>query len=247
MNSEELIIRELRDVMCVHDKRGRVLDMKRRHCSVVIVTLSGCVRFTQNDTSYLSDGTHPVFIPEGASYKNECIEDADSLMFSFHTTREYGNIELLSPIPTSECEWYYTMIKEAEITKDTGYKQKQLSLIYAMLGEMLSSRKNKDDMPTRAARLIRQNYGSADFNCKRLAAQLFVSEGYLRREFKRKYKKSISEYLRKTRMEKARELLLEKRSVSETALGCGYSEVYQFSRAFKSYYGQSPSSLSKEE
>lgn len=229
--------------MRVHDPRGRYLAMKNRHCAVIIVTLTGSIRFTQNEKTYVSNNTHPIFIPEGASYVNECEQDADSLMFSFRTTRRYEDIAPLSAMPASECLWYYETIKEAEISKKKGYKQKQLSLIYSMLEGLFSTSDKSESISVRAAALIRKNYQSAFFNCKKIASALYVSEAYLRREFKKEYRMSVGAYLKKTRMEKARELLLERRSVRETALCCGYSDVYQFSRAYKNYFGHVPSQL----
>lgn len=247
MQADSFIIDEFRGVMRVHDPRGRYLLMKSRHCAVIIITLSGKIRFTQNGRIYVSDSTHPIFIPEGASYVNECEEEADSLMFSFRTTQHYESIKTLTPIPASECLWYYDMIRETEVSKKNTYKQKQLSLVYSMLDRMLAVPDKKESVSARAAALIRKNYPSASFNCKTIASNLYISEAYLRREFKKEYKMSIGAYLKKTRMEKARELLLEKRSVSETALSCGYSEVYQFSRAYKKYYGDLPSRLPEGE
>lgn len=241
VDTDSFIIDEFRGVMRVHDPCGRYLDMKHRHCAVVIVTCSGKIRFTQNGRTLISDITHPIFIPEGASYVNECEEEADSLMFSFRTTQEYKDMLTLSPLPVAECLWYYEAIKSAGISKRRGYKQKQLSLMYSMLAGMFSAPEKNDRLASRCAAMIRENHANPSFSCKALASALFVSEAYLRREFKKEYHTGVGEYMRKIRMEKARELLLERRSVKETALTCGYSDVYQFSRAYKQYYGHSPS------
>lgn len=240
MNTEDFLISEFRGVMCVHDPRGRYLDMKHRHCAVVIVTCSGRIRFTQGERTFISDSTHPIFIPEGASYVNECLEDAESLMFSFLTVQSYDEITTLSPLPISECKRYYETIKNAGITKKNGYKQKQLAAMYSMLEGMFSTPERADRIALRAALLIRERYSDCRFTCRALASSMFVSEAYLRREFKKEHGTGVGEYLRSIRMEKARELLLERRSVGESALECGYSDVYQFSRAYKRYYGHSP-------
>jgi len=42
-------------------------------------------------------------------------------------------------------------------------------------------------------------------------------------------------------MQQARLYLHERRSVSETALAVGYSDIYQFSRCYRRYYGYPPS------
>ncbi|MBX2927811.1 MAG: helix-turn-helix transcriptional regulator [Saprospiraceae bacterium] len=49
---------------------------------------------------------------------------------------------------------------------------------------------------------------------------------------------------RQLKMEKARELLrMGKISVSETALHCGFGDVFSFSKAFKRAWGIPPSAL----
>ena len=47
-------------------------------------------------------------------------------------------------------------------------------------------------------------------------------------------------YLTKIRMEQAVTYLQEFRRVGEVSASVGYGDVYQFSRAFKKYYGCSP-------
>ena len=54
---------------------------------------------------------------------------------------------------------------------------------------------------------------------------------------------SIFKSLTKIRMEKAKFMIEEKRPLTEIALSVGYSDIYQFSRAYKKFYGYSPSTL----
>ncbi len=245
MDADGFLISEFRGVMKVHDPLGRYLVMNNRHCAVIIITLSGEIRFTQNGRTYISDSNRPVFIPKGACYVNECTKDAHSLMFSFQTVQGYCGIEHLYALSAAEYTWYYDMIKNAQITKKSGYRQRQLQLMYSMLEKMLCTPNKKESLAERAAAIIRERCADPSFNCKALASVLYVSEAYLRRSFKSEYFIGIGEYLKKIRMEKAREMLLEMRCVTETARDCGYSDVYQFSRAYKNYYGYSPTKTAK--
>ena len=45
-------------------------------------------------------------------------------------------------------------------------------------------------------------------------------------------------------MKKAYEMILERMPVKKIALSVGYTDVYQFSRAFKRYFGYAPSETS---
>ena len=72
-----------------------------------------------------------------------------------------------------------------------------------------------------------------------LAKRFFHSKFYLERKFKKAFGKSIIEYRNQKRMERA-EQLLEEHSVSSVAEALGYQSIYSFSRAYKQYYGVSP-------
>ena len=68
---------------------------------------------------------------------------------------------------------------------------------------------------------------------------------YFRKLFLREMGMSPMAYLRKMRIEKAKEYLkLPSMSVSETAYAVGYSGIYPFSRVFKRETGESPSNYS---
>ena len=243
MDKSNFILTEFRGSMEVNDKRGRYLDMKDRYCSTVIATTSGRIVFSQNGEEYVCDRRHPVFIPKGASYINRCTEDAHSIMFSFQTLDTYNDIEYLYPLPASEFLYTYEMIKKAEISKKSGYKQEQIGHLYSLLSKLFASEQtSKESIAQRASRLIRENYADPSFDCRELSKMLFLSEAYLRREFLRENAHSPGRYLRSVRMEHARELLLECRSVSETARAVGYADVYQFSRAYKNHFGYPPTS-----
>ena len=70
---------------------------------------------------------------------------------------------------------------------------------------------------------------------------LNVSESYLRAQFKKAYGMSPSRYMTFIRMQEANNLLINSTKISETALLVGYSDIFQFSKAFKKFYGYPPS------
>lgn len=62
------------------------------------------------------------------------------------------------------------------------------------------------------------------------------------RFFKRRTKKTLSQYLEELRMEHAKKLLIERKeqSISEIAFACGYTTSSHFCKIFKDYNNQSP-------
>ena len=75
---------------------------------------------------------------------------------------------------------------------------------------------------------------------ERIAAQMNLDRRYLSRIFKEKTGKSVQEYLISVRMEEAKRALLRGMTVSETARLCGYEDICNFSKMFKSRTGKSP-------
>lgn len=76
-----------------------------------------------------------------------------------------------------------------------------------------------------------------------IAARFGFERSYLHRIFKQRYGISIKKFIIDTKMMRAKVMLEEGNSVLEVAYKVGYSSEFNFSRAFKQYYGISPSEL----
>jgi AraC family transcriptional regulator len=79
-----------------------------------------------------------------------------------------------------------------------------------------------------------------------LAKMCFMSEYHFFRVFKLAFGISPYHYLLMKRMNESKNLIKKgSKSISEIATECGYSDLHSFSKAFKKYYGVSPTGLSK--
>ena len=77
--------------------------------------------------------------------------------------------------------------------------------------------------------------------------ELFFENSYIRRVYKLQTHKTIIQRLEEIRMEKAKQLLMEKHyKNSDIAEMTGYCDQYYFSKRFKLYYGCSPSEFQME-
>ena len=75
-----------------------------------------------------------------------------------------------------------------------------------------------------------------------LADRFFMSYSYLSKSFHTSFHMPFQQYLLMLRMEHALELLKDPSlSIQQIAAGVGYENAFNFSRAFKSRYGVSPS------
>lgn len=73
-----------------------------------------------------------------------------------------------------------------------------------------------------------------------IAGHLNLDRRYLTRLFKQHTGKSLQEYLTGVRMEEAMLCLERGHSVQETARLCGYSDVGNFSKMYKKFFGYNP-------
>lgn len=93
--------------------------------------------------------------------------------------------------------------------------------------------------------LVEQNMGRPDLDMEFLQAELGMSHSTLYRRLKSLTGMSGNEFIKKCRLRKGHELLLQGFSVSETAYACGFSDPGYFRTCFKSEYGVAPSELKK--
>lgn len=88
---------------------------------------------------------------------------------------------------------------------------------------------------------IRENYKTPDFNYKELCRATGLEYAYFSKLFKKTFKMSPVRFVTKMRIDYAKELLItNRRSVSEIAEICGFSNTYYFSNVFKKQTGFSP-------
>ena len=78
-----------------------------------------------------------------------------------------------------------------------------------------------------------------------LAHQVGTNEAYLKKHFKEVYGNTVFGYLQQVKMDKAREMLADGKTVAEVAAYVGYKYPVHFARAFKKYFGYQPNKVKK--
>lgn len=87
---------------------------------------------------------------------------------------------------------------------------------------------------------IEKNY-SRNIKITNFSEKYYFSKEYLTRQFKAKYGYGIYEYVLQVRMTRAKELLQNPEiKIQEVAERVGYADKNYFSKAFRTYYGESP-------
>jgi len=238
---EKPIITAVMDCFFAKDPRGHKIEINQRRYACFIVTRKGRIRFTFRDGVLICDKDHPIFLPYGACYRNECLDSAESYVFNFLTKDQHQPM-LLSPPGEMQTKKAFDQISKGHSTsfsneaKTIGELYYLMSALFAAPAVSLSEKVLKASLE-----YIDHHYASPSLSVRAISEYCFISESYLRKLFSDQFGRSPFQYITDVRMQKATMLLYEKRPVTEIACLVGYSDVYQFSRAYKRYYGYAPS------
>lgn len=106
----------------------------------------------------------------------------------------------------------------------------------------------QDHFLEKVKEIIQLNLSNDQFGVSDLAREIGMSRSNLLRKLKKETDLSVSQYIRKVRLAKAKELLGDTSlSVSEISYQVGFSSPSYFIKCFKEEYGESPGKLDLEE
>lgn len=237
-----IVIKNPTKVLKTHVKSGSVLEMKERPESSVIIVLRGRLEFIFSDTVIDCDKDRGIFVPEGSDYKIKCHECTESILFGFYTVETETQPRSLVGFDKKTVENLFDEIEREFLNTDKSYN-KIFSLYYQMLSEVLDE-KNVFDKGEEYVRLAEDIFfkklSDTELSCNKVAQEINLSDVYLRKLFAKYRGMSPSKYILDLRMKKARRLLSEHYPVGVVSEMTGYSDIYQFSRVYKKYYGYSP-------
>ncbi len=138
--------------------------------------------------------------------------------------------------------------------KQIGYYERSSERFYRLISMMkqeFSSKYFPDSKKTLispAIDYIAENYAKETITIPHMAELCGISEPYLRKIFKNTYGVSPLQYIRKLRLNRAKELIdLGEFSIHEAAETAGFSDDSYFSREFKKEFGKSPSNYAKKQ
>lgn len=224
----------------VEDRQGHCLRMTDRYTASLILTFSGRIRFAFATGEIISDAGHAVFLPRGACYENTCLSDAESYMFNFRTAEDDLPPAAL-PRPSEDfCR--ERCARTAAALSRPGGRYAVMAELYTLLDALAAP-----PPPTGRGRLseaallyLRTHYSRPGLTAGDVAAALHISEAYLYALFRAELHTTPHAALYELRMDRARELLRERRPVSEIAAAVGYRDLPPFSRAFRRRFGVPP-------
>jgi len=241
VNNNQIVLTNVTKVLKTHLKSGSVHQMINRPETSFIIFIRGKCDFIFSDTVISCDAEHGIFVPQGTSYTIKCHECSESILFSFIGGHESSPFSVKGFDKKTVVNLFEET--EREFLKTDKSFNKIFSLYYQVFFELLDMKSGFDkgeEYVRLAENIIIKNLSDTSLSCNSVASEINVSEVYLRKLFSKYRGISPSKYILDLRMKKARAFLSEHYPVGETSEMVGYSDIYQFSRVYKKYYGYSP-------
>ena len=235
MEWNKSVVSKLHSILDINVEKGKGGKVNR-HFSGLVFAKNGSVAYRMNGEEYVSDGTNVLYLPCGA-YTYEPLSDDVCPQINFEC--DFDRSEFLV-FPVSNISVYE---EKFENLRRMYYNENGTHSHHACLAALydIMSSLDRESASSEYGKYIRMaisimhgEYADPCLSNDRVAERLNISTVYFRKAFLKETGKSPMAYLRKLRMEKAKELLkLPEKSVGEIAEEVGYSGIYQFSRVFK--------------
>ena len=126
------------------------------------------------------------------------------------------------------------VVEEGELAHDTAVSDEERKTLLTF------SSKRDEQFYTKLMTIIEENYTDDQFGRSQAANFLAVSERQLNRRLNSIVDYNFSELVRKYRLQKSKELLLEGHRIGEVGYSVGFTSQSYFSRCFKAEFSLSP-------
>lgn len=201
-----------------------------------------------------------IFIPRGSLRKAATNQSNPIHCYAFNFNYRYAEGEYLElPFPQkfnvgmdSQLLSLYRQFNHLSLEKEPGYLLNARGLFMIILHRLmiLASNGNATQISDPKIEMVK-NHILCHFSDKIPVAELAGLAGlhpaYLSARFRKVTGYTVKEYLNRIRINKAFDLLSTKGySVTDTALICGFDDIFYFSKLFKQLNGFPPSSLLKK-
>ena len=216
---------------------------KDRRTHIIGIKLKGKANHDFGFMQHLLEPNCVFFFNQKDNYAvTDCSPDSEALSVHFTTTEEIDTDSFC--IQLSSAKEFETLLKKAQIAKNSGSELALYALVYRFLAELDQVRQKryfkKDARILSAKEFMDTHYTESD--CLENAV---LKSGITARHFTSLFRESFdttpNRYITFKRMEYAKSLLLTGTlSVQKIAEHCGYTDIYYFSKVFKKEVGVSP-------
>lgn len=252
-NIEKIVVTELHSVMDLKNPQFNNLKKNNRSVHGLCFPISGTMVYYHNGKEIISDSHHAVLLPKGATYTYSCIEEGEFPLINFHTTESFNPNEIIVYEIDDATDYinYFRELERISLLAPLNAHLKAIKIIYEILIRLHKANLNKESVSFNiirpAVNYLQNHFSDIGITNKLLAQKAMISEVYFRKLFKENFGVSPKQYIQDLRILKAKNLLKGNlcASISEVAEEVGFSNVYQFSAAFKKATGFTPTEFIK--
>lgn len=215
---------------------------------------SGKISILPEDSKKLVSVENSItFIPKGCSYDTEILEDGDMFAIHFETDDEFedaGPFVFEPTYPKAFANLFESLVSRYRSFGKGDYSA--FSILYEILSELYYDMMRKENVAVpKRMRVVKEyidmNFYDGRISVSALAGSIGVSEVYFRKEFKKSFGATPTDYIKKVRIDNAKALLSTAMySVSRVAAMCGFDSISYFSYEFKRITGQTPGGYMKQ-
>ena len=233
-------------------KKDYVLEMNCRNNHGLTILLSGKMKLIYPDCEYNIEEGDIILQRNGDSYilkADGC--DAEYIVTSYMCEPEnfietcFGNQKVFSPLHIRRYADAFGKMADAFFNSGAFSKPLLKALTQEILCNILMDSQSalscgKGDIAEISKNFIDEYYSHFIMG-EDIANAANCSASHLRRVFSQTFGETPNKYLNRVRIEKAKEMLSSRLfTVEETALSCGFRNVYYFNKVFKQYTGTTP-------
>jgi len=193
-----------------------------------------CIKFGNEKNLHLQFEAFFSEISSKSNSKEHFLKSGMALLFSiYHLCIEKG-------IDTDEFWGQYSPFDEIAKLDTVGKLKAKLWDIVKFAYDKFNNKKNSNKLIELATKFIKQNYYK-DIGLDTVAHEIYITPGYVSLLFKQSLGTNFVDYLHKTRIEKACEILKDIRlKTYEVSTSVGYNDEKYFTQIFKKYTGMTP-------
>ena len=248
----EITINNIRSVTNIYSEKGANASRMNRAHWAIILKYEGETEYISCGKRYISNMDNPVILPMGCSYTWKCIKPGHFYTMEFESSLSCSGVLSFSVKDGKRLLSIFKEIEYKMLLKQNFCKPECMAAAYTIIAHLEKSlvKKyvpgNKQNKLSAAIEYIVKNYNTKITN-DFLASLAGCSTVYFRKLFYEVCGTSPIKYITDLRISKAKEMLSsDYSSIGNIALTLGYSNIYDFSRAFKAYTGVSPTEYARK-
>ncbi|MBQ7039874.1 MAG: helix-turn-helix transcriptional regulator [Clostridia bacterium] len=243
-----LCISELCSVFsCPMEKDRYPIENNGRICHGFMYTVSGTETYHFKDKTIKSEPGTVIYVPENEVYTITFEgETSNVLGLNFKLSTEFPRPFIIKLSEQNNVGNLFSNAERKWRTKKTGYYPECLSLFYNLISLFLNQEINYLTLESfkaiiDATEYLHHNFTDNTLRVDKLAKMSGISTKHFETLFFRKFSMTPKEYIILLKIEKAKELLQNQQLlIGDIAIMLGYSDIYHFSKIFKSKTGYSP-------